>query len=158
MVATSLEGAMCRTNTRDGFSTIELVTGVAVMGIIAAIALPNWRSLFPSYALNNSTRQVQSELHHLKLRAAAENVGFQLAYLQGASGYTIQRDSNALVTKPLADGTTITKAGTISFSPRGTAGANRVRLSNTDGKCRQIVVSATGRVRVCTPSSCSLDC
>jgi prepilin-type N-terminal cleavage/methylation domain-containing protein len=149
---------VCRTNTRNGFSTIELLAGMAVMGIIAAIALPNWRSLFPSFALNNSTRQVQSELHHIKMRAAAENIGFQLAYLQGASGYTIQRDSKALVTKPLADGTTITKAGTISFSPRGTAGANRVRLSNTDGKCRQIVVSPTGRVRVCSPSNCGVDC
>jgi len=149
---------MCRTNPRGGFSIIELLAGVAVMGILAAIALPNWRALFPGYALNNSTRQIQSELHYLKMRAAAENIGFQLAYLKDASGYTIQRDSKALVTKPLADGTKITKAGTISLSPRGTAGANRVRLSNTDGKCRQIVVSATGRVRVCTPSSCSLDC
>ena len=158
MVAKSLEGAVCRTNTRDGFSTIELLAGVAVMGILAAIALPNWRSLFPGYALNNSTRQIQSELHHLKMRAAAENIGFELAYVQGASGYTIQRDSKALVTKPLADGTTITKAGTISFSPRGTAGANRVRLSNSEGKCRQIVVGATGRVRVCAPSNCAVDC
>lgn len=149
---------MCHSNTKDGFSTIELLAGMAVLGILAAIALPNWRSLFPSYALNNSTRQIQSELHHLKMRAAAENIGFQLAYVQGASGYTIQRDSIALVTKPLADGTTITKAGTISLSPRGTAGANRVRLSNSDGKCRQIVVSATGRVRVCTPSNCAVDC
>ena len=149
---------MCITDTGDGFSTIELVAGLALMGIIAAIALPSWRGLFPSYALNNSTRQIQSELHHLKMRAAAENVGFQLAYLQGANDYTIQRDSVALLTKPLAEGTTITKAGTISFSPRGTAGANRVRLSAADGKCRQIVVSATGRVRVCTPNSCSSDC
>ncbi|MGH7817854.1 MAG: GspH/FimT family pseudopilin [Candidatus Binatia bacterium] len=145
-------------NTKDGFSTIELIAGIALMGIIAAIALPNWRGLFPTYALNNSTRQIQSELHHLKMRAAAENVGFQLAFLQGANDYTIQRDSIAVAIKPLAEGTTITKAGTITFSPRGTAGANRVRLSATDGKCRQIVVSATGRVRVCTPSSCSLDC
>ncbi len=149
---------MCSNDTKDGFSTIELLACLAVMGIVAAIALPNWRGLFPTYALNNSTRQIQSELHHLKMRAAAENVGFQLAYLQGANDYTIQRDSVTLVTKPLAEGTTITKAGTINFSPRGTAGANRVRLSNADGKCQQIVVSATGRVRVCRPNSCSLDC
>ena len=145
-------------NTRDGFSTIELLSCVAVMGIVAAIALPNWRSLFPTYALNNSTRQVQSEMHHIKMRAAAENVDFQLVYLQGANAYTIQRESKALVTKPLAEGTTITEAGTISFKARGTAGANRVRLSNTAGKCRQIVVSPTGRVRVCTPNSCAVDC
>lgn len=149
---------MCITDTKDGFSTIEVLAGVALMGIVAAIALPNWRGLFPTYALNNATRQIQSELHHLKMRAAAENVGFELAFVQGARDYTIQRDSKALVTKPLTEGTTITKAGTISFSPRGTAGANRVRLGNTNGMCRQIVVSATGRVRVCTPANCTQDC
>jgi type IV fimbrial biogenesis protein FimT len=141
-----------------GFSMIELIVALAVMGIVAAIALPNWNSLLPGYALNNSTRQVQSELHNIKMRAAAENIGFQLVYLQGASGYAIQRDSTTLVTKPLAEGTTITKEGTISFSPRGTAGANRVRLRNTAGACRQVIVSATGRVRICTPNSCAEDC
>ena len=142
----------------NGFSMIELIVALAVMGIVAAIALPNWNSLLPSYALNNSTRQVQSELHNIKMRAAAENVGFQFAYLQGASGYAIQRDSTTLVSKPLAEGTTITKEGTISFSPRGTAGANRVRLRNTAGACRQVIVSPTGRVRICTPNSCAEDC
>jgi len=141
-----------------GFSTIELVVGVALMGIIAAIALPRWTDLLPSYALSTSLRQIQSELHHIKMRAAAENVSFQFAYLQGATAYTIQRDAKALVTKPLADGTTITKDGTISFSPRGTASGNRVRLRNSNGVCKQVVVSATGRVRTCTPQNCNEDC
>jgi len=149
---------MCQNSTTYGFSTIELLAGLALMGVIAAISLPNWRGWFSVYALNNSTRQIQSELHHLKMRAVAENVSFQLTYLQGATTYTIQRDSKDLVIKPLAEGTAITKAGAVTFSPRGTAGANRVRLSNTAGKCRQIVVSATGRVRVCTPSNCNQDC
>jgi len=143
---------------KNGFSSIELIVVMAVMGILAAIALPNWHNLLPSYALNSSTRQIQSELHNIKMRAAAENTGFQLAYLQGASEYTIQRDSKPLQTKPIAEGTNITKAGTIAFSPRGTAGANRVRLRNANGACRQVVVNATGRVRVCTPNNCAEDC
>jgi prepilin-type N-terminal cleavage/methylation domain-containing protein len=143
---------------KNAFSTIELLATVAVMGIVAAIALPNWRSLVPNYALNNSLRQIQSELHSIKMRAAAENIGFQFIYLQNASEYTVQRDSVPLQTKPLQQGTIITKTGSISFSPRGTAGGNRVRLRNENGSCRQVVVSATGRVRVCTPSSCAEDC
>jgi len=103
--------------TGSGFSTIELIAVVAVMGIVGAIALPSWSRLLPNYALNNSVRQIQSELHSIKMRAAAENVGFQLAYVQGATVYTIQRDSKALWVKPIAEGTTITQDGTISFSP-----------------------------------------
>jgi prepilin-type N-terminal cleavage/methylation domain-containing protein len=143
---------------KNGFSLMELLAVMAFMGILAAIALPKWHDLLPSYALNNSTRQIQSELHSIKMRAAAENSGFQLSYLQGASEYTIQRDSKPLQTKPIAEGTSITKTGTIAFSPRGTAGANRVRLRSATGACRHIVVTATGRVRVCTPNSCAEDC
>ena len=143
---------------KNAFSTIELLATVAVMGILAAIALPNWRSLIPNYTLNNSLRQIQSELHSIKMRAAAENIGFQFIYLQDASEYTVQRDSGPLQTKPLQQGTIITKSGSISFSPRGTAGGNRVRLRNENGSCRQVVVSATGRVRTCTPISCVEDC
>lgn len=142
----------------SGFSTIDLVVAMTLVGIMTAIALPSWSKLQPNYALNNSVRQIQSELHNLKMRAAAENVGFQMAYLHDANAYTIQRDSKALVVKPIAEGTSITKDGTISFSPRGTASGNRVRVRNTAGVCKQIVVGATGRVRVCTPNSCAEDC
>jgi prepilin-type N-terminal cleavage/methylation domain-containing protein len=141
-----------------GFSIVEVTVALALMAILTAIALPNWHSLLPGYALNNSVRQVQSELHNLKMRAAAENVGFQLTYSQGANAYTIQRDSKTVATRPIAEGTSITKDGVIAFSPRGTAGANRVRLRNADGVCKQVIVSATGRVRICSPSSCAEDC
>jgi len=142
----------------SGFSTIELIVALALVGALAAIALPRWNSLLPNYSLNSAARQVQSELHQIKMRAAAENIGYQLSYLQGANAYTIQRDSKAVATKPIAEGTTITKDGVIAFSPRGTAGANRVRLRSTAGSCKQVVVSATGRIRSCAPNSCAEDC
>jgi prepilin-type N-terminal cleavage/methylation domain-containing protein len=142
----------------SGFTLAEMMVGLVVMGIIAAIAIPNWHSLRPGYELDSSTRQIQSELHYLKIRAASENVGFQLAYLEGVSEYLVQREAVAVAAKPLPEGVVITKAGTISFSPRGTAGSNRVRLRHVAGLCKQIVVSATGRVRVCKPADCSTDC
>ena len=143
---------------QHGYSLIELVVAVALAGILAAIALPSWNKLLPSYQLDSSIRQFQSELHNIKMRAAAENVGFQLVYTNGAANYTIQRDSAVLVTKPLPAGVVVTNGGTISFSPRGTASANRIRLRSSDGTCKQVVVSPTGRVRICKPSDCSEDC
>jgi prepilin-type N-terminal cleavage/methylation domain-containing protein len=143
---------------KHGYSLIELVASIAVLGILAAIALPSWNKLLPSYQLDASVRQFQSELHNIKMRAAAENVGFQLVYSNGAADYAIQRDSTALMTKPLPQGIVVTNAGTISFSPRGTASANRIRLRNSAGTCKQVVVSPTGRVRICKPSDCNGDC
>lgn len=143
---------------KSGFSLLEIMVALAVMGIVAAIALPSWSRLLPSYRLNGAARQIQSELHHIRMRAAAENISFQLTYLDGASAYTIQKDLKTVVDKPLPEGVVISKAGTISFSPRGTAAGNRVRLRASDGLCRQVVASATGRVRICTPDDCSEDC
>lgn len=143
---------------KSGYSLIELVVTIALAAILATIALPSWNKLLPSYHLDSSARQVQSELHSIKMRAAAENVGFQFAYADGAAAYSIKRESALLATKPLPQGVIITNAGAISFSPRGTASPNRIRLRSLDGTCKQVVVSPTGRVRTCKPSNCNGDC
>jgi type IV fimbrial biogenesis protein FimT len=143
---------------KPGYSVIELIIAVAVAGILAAIALPSWNKLLPSYYLDASLRQFQSELHNIKMRAAAESVSFQLVYSSTAADYAIQRDSAVLMMKPLPPGIVITNVGSISFSPRGTASANRIRLRSSDGICKQVVVSPTGRIRICKPSDCSGDC
>ena len=147
-----------RVKDTSGFSLIELVAALTVMAIVTAIALPGWNRILPGFHLESSARQIQSELHSIRMRAAAENLNFQFVYTEGASDYTIQREGKSWVTKPLSDGISISKGGTISFSPRGTARANRVRLQSRDGSCEQVVVSATGRVRVCKVNGCGVDC
>jgi prepilin-type N-terminal cleavage/methylation domain-containing protein len=145
-------------NNGHGFSIIEMAATLVLVGIVTAIAIPHWGKLLPAYQLDSSTRQLQSELHSIKMRAASENVPFQMQYLEGAVEYAVQRDTATLARKPLPEGIVITKAGIVSFSPRGTAGGNRIRLRNSEGLCKQVVVSATGRVRICKPTACAADC
>jgi prepilin-type N-terminal cleavage/methylation domain-containing protein len=143
--------------TGPGFSVIELLVALAIIAILAGIALPVWNKLLSSYYLSSSARLVHSELQNLRIRSAAENVSFRLGYQAGATSIEIERDGNLLVRKPLSRGVSITHAGSIAFSARGTANANRVRLANTYGLCRQVIVSATGRVRGCH-AACGTDC
>ncbi len=145
-------------HTRHGFSILEMAATLLLMAILAAIAAPHWSKLFPSYRLDSSTRQLKSELHSLKMRAASENASFQLQYVSGAADYAIQRDDAVLLRKTLPEGVVITKAGNVSFFPRGTASGNHIRLRNSDGACKQVVVSGTGRIRICKPASCATDC
>ena len=143
---------------RAGFSVIELIVVLTLMAILLAIGIPASSKLLLSYQLNGSARRVQTELQNIKMRAAAENLGFQFAYGAGGGSYTIRRNGSAVVSKPLPEGIVITQAGTVSFSPRGTAGSTRIRLQSREGVCKQVVVSATGRIRVCNPAGCSEDC
>jgi prepilin-type N-terminal cleavage/methylation domain-containing protein len=143
---------------RAGFSVIELIAVLSLMAILFVIGVPASSKLLLSYQLNSSARRVQTELQNIKMRAAAENLGFQFAYGAGSGSYSIRRDGSVFVSKPLPEGIQITQAGTVSFSPRGTAGGNRIRLRSSQGGCKQVVVSSTGRIRVCNPNTCTGDC
>ncbi|MPZ77453.1 MAG: prepilin-type N-terminal cleavage/methylation domain-containing protein [Deltaproteobacteria bacterium] len=145
-------------NDKLGFSMIELIAALGLLGILLAIGVPAWNKWLLTYQLDRSARQVQTELQNIKMRAVAENLGFQFAYSTGSANYLIQRGGTTLVTKPLPEGIKISQAGTVSFSPRGTAAGNRIRLRNSDGLCKHVVVSFTGRIRVCKPNGCAGDC
>lgn len=143
-----------------GFTLTEIIVAVAIIAILAAIAIPNWNTLLPTYALNGAARQVQSELSKVKMQAVSENTSFQfnVSTAPGTS-YEIQRASTPQVTKPLPEGIEITETVIVSFSSRGTETSEKtVKLRNSKSVCKHVVVSTTGRIRVCQPSSCSATC
>jgi prepilin-type N-terminal cleavage/methylation domain-containing protein len=144
--------------TGRGFSIIELLAALTLAGILAGLALPGWNRLLVSQHLASSVRVVQSDLQAIKMRAVTENAAYGFVYQANAPDYAIEKNGKPIATKPLPETVSITKAGAISFSPRGTASGNRVRLQSRDGSCEQVVVSPTGRVRTCKPSACANDC
>src|SRR3990172_5015487 len=138
--------------------------GFTLLELLGALAIPVWSVLLPAFALNGAARQIQSELHRIKRQAISENVTFRLAFSETEDNYTIERVGGTTTQqgiKPLPDGIDIRNTITLGFTPRGTATpgtGGTVKLCNSKGTGTNIVLSSTGRVRICKTKACDGTC
>ncbi len=148
-----------------GFTVMEVMVAAAIFTVLVAIAVPTWMILLPNYSLNSAARQIQSELHRIRMQAIAENVTFRLAFSDTADNYTVERISGATTTqqgtKPLPEQIDVRNSISLGFTARGTAtpgGGGTIKLCNSNGAGTNVVLSSTGRVRVCRTSACDGTC
>ncbi len=143
-----------RLGQQDGFTLVEILVALTIIGILSAIAIPNWSTLLPTHALNGASRQVQSELHRLKSRAVSENAAFHLVF--STSSYRVEKYSGGSWTatgenKPLPNGITLSNTSDteLGFTSRGTSSDSSdrtVKLCNIKGAGKNVVLSDIGRV------------
>jgi type IV fimbrial biogenesis protein FimT len=143
-----------------GITVVDLVIGVAVIGILAAIALPNLQPLLITYRLNGAARQVMGDLMAARMKAVSQHRPYRLFFTDSAT-YTICDDANAdgsvdngegtatvrdlAVTYP---GVSVTSTTDPQFTAKGMAsGTSTITLTNTSGT-KSLTVERTGQVSI----------
>jgi type IV fimbrial biogenesis protein FimT len=144
-----------------GFTVIELLIGIAILGIIASIAAPNILSELPKFRLNGATQQILGDLMAARMKAISHNMRVKVFFTSG-NQYKIchvDDDGNCVNDIKLVNiqdnykGVTVGSGGDPVFQARGTSSSETITLSNSNG-CRDIKIAITGRIRI-DSNSCS---
>lgn len=170
-------GASISTMTARGFTLIEMVVTIAVLGILLAIAVPSFNLFFEKFRTKRAAETLSGMLYQAKTEAVKRNQTVSLVITTSNSGatwcYGLVQGTNCdcttsgtgackldgveiKVTSADYRGVSLTSpaSGTAySFDKvRGTVGANTTTFVSTNGYQVNTVVHALGRIKTCTPS------
>ena len=134
---------------RRAFTLAEILIAVAVFGILAATAVPQFIAFRPKSRLNGAARQVYSELMWARSKAVNENSAYVVTF---PTNQTIQITGSTTKTVSIqseySDVTLTSSASTITFSSRGTADvAPTITLTNSGGT-KTVTVRITGTASI----------
>jgi prepilin-type N-terminal cleavage/methylation domain-containing protein len=73
--------------TQQGFSVVELIIVVTLIGTLAAVALPVMKDMTASIKLNEAARMVEREMQDARLRAVSANRTLRVTMNCPATGY-----------------------------------------------------------------------
>jgi len=148
----------------SGFTLVEMMIVIALIGIIAAIASPNFFAYRENTNLKEAARDISSEILYWKQRAVSDSSSYRINFNASSSSYTIQQVTGGvftdLTTKNISPGNaSIAIYGTPSFwpggvtyvtlHPRGTSTNGSIKLIHNKRLSEAtITVNTMGRVKV----------
>jgi type IV fimbrial biogenesis protein FimT len=148
----------------SGFTIMELMTTIAIIAVLAAIAVPNmigWRS---GTRLQGAVENLRGDLQLAKLKAVQENGSVTVLFLAGGTSYEVFMDNantgvrdageRRFRLRDLPAGVSIDLGGTtfggndyVTFNNRGfPVNAGVVAVDSSSGAGRDINLSRVGRI------------
>jgi type IV fimbrial biogenesis protein FimU len=147
----------------DGFTLIEAMIAICILGVIAGIAAPDLGRNIRKYRMSASVRDLQSAVQKARMdaikRGTTVGISFDLATNQcttfvdnGANQQVLDAGDTVLNTLSLPDGVDMyaldSGATVIGFSGRGMLSfplvTERIELTNPDSLYRGISIRITG--------------
>ncbi len=149
----------------SGFTLVELLVVISLMGVMMAIAVGGWNSWAKASAQSGAAREIQSAMRQAQQQAVTEGRATCFTFDDTADTYSIYRGRCSESTKVLARGPVAIAAGvhisapsftsaastqvpSVTFAARGTGSPGSVELTR-DGSSKTYTLSVdwlTGRV------------
>lgn len=152
----------------EGYSTLELMVALGIVGILAFLGVTNFASQLPHYNLAGASRQFISDLRFIRQRAITEGVPKNIQFYPEIQSYRLSpTETRALPsyvrfgvkegTPHLPGASSLPADGVsfdhnkVTFQPNGTVDlGGTIYLTNTpqSGETEAISVNITGRVKI----------
>lgn len=160
-----------------GFTLIEIMVAVAIIGILMAVAAPNFRIWLLNSQIHTAAESMQTGLQRAKAEAVMRNRIVEFTLPVGAVTWDVSNTTNGEVLERSADKArmkTVTQvtapagATKVAFGPTGMVIANSPTdgsvpiasilldssaLAPADSKELMVTIDMSGRVRMCDPNA-----
>ena len=139
---------------RRGFTLVELMLGVVLVGILLGVALPSFFNLMSRMRLEGVINELSVDLQYARSQSIRERAAVVLTTDAVGGTYSVTSAGATLKTVSLPVGVALTSNMTVSFDAlRGLAQAVTFSGSSSGSPATlQVKVNAVGRVLLCSPS------
>lgn len=156
----------------SGFTLLELIVIVFIIGILASISIPVFSTLIPDYKLRTTAQELYSNMHLAKMKAIKKQTKYKIVFQTGANSYILKQDAGPTektvtltssgsgrdicfgcgdatknATKsggaPPSDGVSYS-SNTATFNPRGMSSSGYVYVKNNKGTSYAVGTLSSG--------------
>lgn len=138
----------------SGFTVVEIVIVIAVIGILAGFAVPNFLAWLPGYQLKSAARNLQGDLQRARFESIQRGNAVAVVFVPGAGNagrYDIMVGANSIKEVRMPSRVTLQVGPTITYNSRGllnNLAVVDVDLTNNQGTLARISTNPSGRVRI----------